>query len=101
MNFFEKNTYGELFVASTIPFNFMLLMNRYGIHKKNIFGIQEAEAVECKTGEKYLSSHIPYFQARTNIPEYYQVHMGTRDYGSNKTGRVLPFVKFCEELGLV
>lgn len=70
--------------------DFVVLKN-----KKPIF------AVECKTGEKYLSSHIPYFQARTNIPEYYQVHLGARDYGSNKTGRVLPFVKFCEELGLV
>ena len=70
--------------------DFVVLKN-----KKPIF------AVECKTGEKYLSSHIPYFQSRTNIPEYFQVHLGTRDYGSNKIGRILPFVKFCEEMSLV
>jgi uncharacterized protein len=58
-------------------------------------------AVECKTGEKALSPHIPYFLERTTIPEVFQVHLGTRDFGSNKTGRVLPFVKFCEEMGLV
>jgi predicted AAA+ superfamily ATPase len=58
-------------------------------------------AVECKTGEKALSRHIPYFLERTTIPEVFQVHLGTRDFGSNKTGRVLPFVKFCEEKGLV
>ena len=58
-------------------------------------------AVECKTGEKALSPHIPYFLERTTIPEIFQVHLGTRDFGSNKTGRVLPFVKFCEEMGLV
>lgn len=58
-------------------------------------------AVECKSGEKSLSPHINYFKARTQIPEFYQVHLGTRDFGSNKTGRVLPFVKFCKELGMV
>ncbi len=57
-------------------------------------------AVECKTGEKALSRHISYFLERTNIPEVFQVHLGTRDFGSNKTGRVLPFVKLCEEMGL-
>jgi predicted AAA+ superfamily ATPase len=57
--------------------------------------------VECKSGEKSLSPHINYFKARTQIPEFYQVHLGTRDFGSNKTGRVLPFVKFCKELGMV
>ncbi|HMV41810.1 MAG TPA: ATP-binding protein [Leptospiraceae bacterium] len=58
-------------------------------------------AVECKTGEKALSPHISYFQARTEIPEFFQVHMGTKDFGSNKTGRVLPFVKFCKEMGMI
>jgi uncharacterized protein len=35
-------------------------------------------AVECKTGEKSLSKHIPYFAARTDIPVFYQVHMGNK-----------------------
>jgi len=55
-------------------------------------------AVECKTGERELSPHIRYFQERTNIPKFYQVHMGTKDYGNEKTGRVLPFIKFYQEL---
>lgn len=55
-------------------------------------------AVECKSGEKSLSPHISYFRERTPIPRFYQVHMGRKDYGSDSTGRVLPFVKFCEEL---
>lgn len=57
-------------------------------------------AVECKTGEGALSKHIKYFVERTQIPAFYQVHQGTRDYGKNETGRVLPFIKFCKELGL-
>jgi len=56
-------------------------------------------AVECKNGQKALSKNIAYFKERTNIPEFYQVHMGTKDFGNAKTnGRCLPFVKFCSEL---
>jgi predicted AAA+ superfamily ATPase len=63
--------------------------------KKPIF------AVECKTGEGQLSRHIEYFKTRTNIPKFYQVHMGTKDTGTASTGRVLPFTKFCNlELGI-
>lgn len=58
-------------------------------------------AVECKTGEKKLSKSIDYFRSRTSISEFYQVHLGERDYGDAKTGRVLPFQKFCRELNLV
>jgi uncharacterized protein len=58
-----------------------------------------AFAVECKTGEKKLSSHISYFKERTNIPLFYQVHLGTRDFGDPSIkGRVLPFTQFCYEL---
>lgn len=63
--------------------------------KKPIF------AVECKTGEAHLSKHIGYFKQRTAIPEFYQVHLGTKDYGVVDSGRVLPFTKFCELVGLV
>jgi hypothetical protein len=69
--------------------DFVVLKN-----KKPIF------AVECKSGEKNLSPHINYFKERTIIPEFYQVHMKTKDYGSAKTGRVLPFTQFVQELGL-
>ncbi len=56
-------------------------------------------AVECKSGEKSLSPHIPYFKMRTGIPEFYQVHLGEKDYGdAHAGGRVLPFTRFCHEL---
>ncbi len=56
-------------------------------------------AVECKSGENALSSRIEYFKNRTRIPRFYQVHLGTKDYGNeNVNGRVLPFVTFCKEL---
>lgn len=58
-------------------------------------------AVECKTGDSQLSKSIPYFKERTSIPAFYQVHMGTKDYGHASKGRVLPFWTFCKELGLV
>lgn len=70
--------------------DFVVLKN-----KKPIF------AVECKTGERQLSKHIAYFKARTAIPTFYQVHMGSKDYIAEKNVRVLPFINFCSELGLV
>ena len=56
-------------------------------------------AVECKSGEKKVSPSIQYFRKRTKIPEFVQVHLGTRDYLSNDT-RVLPFHTFCSEFEL-
>ncbi|PWU17545.1 MAG: AAA family ATPase [Bdellovibrio sp.] len=58
-------------------------------------------AVECKTGERSLSPWIHYFSQRTQIPEFYQVHQGSRDFGHAKSGRVLPLTTFCRELKLV
>lgn len=63
--------------------DFVVLQN-----KKPLF------AVECKTGEGKLSPHIKYFSERTNIPEFYQVHLGTKNYNSDKF-HVLPFEDFC------
>lgn len=58
-------------------------------------------AVECKTGEKSPSAAARYFKARTPIPLFYQVHLGTRDFGNARTDvRVLPFRRFCQELDL-
>lgn len=53
-------------------------------------------AVECKTGEGKISPHIKYFRERTDIPVFYQVHLGNADY-SDKKIRVLPFETFCRE----
>lgn len=58
-------------------------------------------AVECKTGETHLSPHIPYFAERSSIPKFYQVHLGKKDVEIAKhRARILPFVKFCQEIPL-
>lgn len=56
-------------------------------------------AVECKTGEKKISPNIKYFRDRTDIPLFYQVHLGKDDYQDKKI-RVLPFETFCREAGI-
>jgi len=57
-------------------------------------------AVECKTGERQISPHVKYFKQRTSIPYFYQVHLGTKDALIEKGIRILPFTKFCYEMGL-
>ncbi len=58
-------------------------------------------AVECKTGEKSVSPALHYFRERLKIPKCYQVHLGEKDYGEEEQGvRVIPFVKFCQEIGI-
>jgi predicted AAA+ superfamily ATPase len=52
-------------------------------------------AVECKTGEKNISKSIYYYRDRTDIPKFYQVHLGDKDYVDGNI-RVLPFEKFCQ-----
>ncbi|MBI3533934.1 MAG: ATP-binding protein, partial [Deltaproteobacteria bacterium] len=56
---------------------------------------------ECKTGEKHASAACYYFRQRTNIKQFYQVHLGTSDFGDAMSSvRVLPFLKFCKILEL-
>ncbi len=58
-------------------------------------------AVKCKSGELSASPVCRYFRERTDIPRFYQVHVGTRDFGNAVTDtRVLPFSTFCREEGL-
>jgi predicted AAA+ superfamily ATPase len=58
-------------------------------------------AVECKLGERSLARHIGYYAARTGIPQFYQVHMGSVDAEfSEHRARVLPFSRFSEILGI-
>lgn len=54
-------------------------------------------AVECKIKDKDLSPHLKYFSERTPINKFFQVHLGQRDYGSESTGRSMPFEKFVNE----
>ena len=56
-------------------------------------------AVESKTGESNVSPAIFYFKKRTRIPEFYQVHIGEKDYVKDGV-RVLPVQTFCKELQL-
>jgi predicted AAA+ superfamily ATPase len=59
-------------------------------------------AVECKLSEKNPSPHLKYFRERTNIPLFFQVHLGDSDFGDATKGvRVLPFPTFCKEVELV
>ena len=58
-------------------------------------------AVECKSGEQSAAPACRYFRERTDIPRFYQVHLGTKDFGNATTNtRVLPFSTFCCEVGL-
>ena len=58
-------------------------------------------AVECKTGEQKLSRNIAYFASRADIPRYYQVHAGKRDYEiTEHRARVLPVTRFARVLGV-
>ncbi len=56
-------------------------------------------AVECKTGDRTLSPSIRYFAERTSIPVFYQVHLGDR-YFQRGNVTVVPFARWCQELGL-
>ena len=58
-------------------------------------------AVECKSGERRASPACRYMRERSSIPRWYQVHLGTADFGDeNSATRVLPFPTFCRELSL-
>lgn len=58
-------------------------------------------AVECKSGERGASPACNYFRERTDIPRFYQVHLGNKDHGNATADtRVMPFATFCQEVGL-
>lgn len=59
-------------------------------------------AVEAKLSDSAgVSPQLNYFRERTEIPIFYQVHTGIKDFGSAKSRtRVLPFYTLCQELKL-
>ena len=58
-------------------------------------------AVECKSGEHSAAPACRYFRERMDIPRFYQVHLGAKDFGNAAAAtRVLPFSTFCREVGL-
>ncbi len=58
-------------------------------------------AVECKHGEKSVSPHLFYFKERTNIPHFYQVHLGKTHRQIDQRISLMPFETFCKEVSLV
>jgi predicted AAA+ superfamily ATPase len=54
-------------------------------------------AVECKTGERSVSPAAHYFAERTDIPRFYQVHLGERHAQSGKV-IITPFAQWCHDL---
>ena len=58
-------------------------------------------AVECKSGDRRASPACRYMRERSTIPRWYQVHLGTADFGDEHAAtRVLPFATWCRELSL-
>jgi len=56
-------------------------------------------AVECKTDDRQLSKQIAYYAERTNIPHFFQVHLGSKDYEIKEhRARVVPFHKLSQWL---
>ncbi|MCB2183980.1 MAG: AAA family ATPase [Desulfobulbaceae bacterium] len=56
-------------------------------------------AVECKTGDSDVSKHVRYFSSRTDIPMFFQVHRGKKDYMQKEAkARVLPFGRFVTDI---
>ena len=51
-------------------------------------------AVECKSGDNSLSPHIGYFQKRTSIPRFYQVHLKDKESSPMPGVSIMPFEKF-------
>lgn len=68
--------------------DFIVLKN-----KQPLFG------VECKSGDSQISSHIKYYAERTKIPQFFQTHLGNKDYEHpGQRTRVLPLNRFCRDI---
>jgi predicted AAA+ superfamily ATPase len=65
--------------------DFVVLKN-----KKPIF------AVECKLKDKNLSSHVKYFEERTSILKFYQVHIEDSERQISDKIVITNLLKFCE-----
>lgn len=63
--------------------------------KKPIF------AVECKTKERSISSHVIYFKERTSIPRFYQIHLDDFERQVIDGVTITSFEKFCDYENMV
>jgi predicted AAA+ superfamily ATPase len=58
-------------------------------------------AVEAKFSDSLnLSPHLDYFRKRTNIPKFYQVHVGDESRQIEDNLKIIPFTDFCKEYGV-
>lgn len=56
-------------------------------------------AVECKSGSEKISPSIVSYAKRTKIPQFYQTHLGSKDYEVDECRtRILPLTTFCREV---
>ncbi len=91
---FHEDVYGD-----AMELCFLRDKNKREVDFVVIKDSQPLFAVECKTGEGDVSKHINYFASRTEIPLFYQVHMGNKDYQlKDAKARVLPFTTFAAEI---
>ena len=58
-------------------------------------------AVECKLHDTDLSPSLLYLRSKLDIPKWYQVNLNQRPRTVAPDLAVLPFAKFCKEVGLV
>jgi predicted AAA+ superfamily ATPase len=59
-------------------------------------------AVEAKLSDTKPSPHMKYFAERTDIPLFFQTHLGTASFGdASREGQVIPFIDLCAKLNLV
>jgi uncharacterized protein len=56
-------------------------------------------AVECKLSDGHANLPLEYFASRTSIPKFYVVHQGEAHFERGPV-TVLPFVRFCRDLGM-
>ncbi|MFH1728195.1 MAG: ATP-binding protein [Pseudomonadota bacterium] len=58
-------------------------------------------AVECKLKFSNVSNVFKYFRLRAEIPKYFIVHLGEKDFGDEDINvRVIPFIKFVKLLDM-
>ncbi len=58
-------------------------------------------AVECKLTDGDVAPSLLEFKSKLDIPQWYQVHMGTKERVISPNFKILPFEKLCKELDLV
>lgn len=56
-------------------------------------------AVECKVSDRQVDPALSYFAERTGVPKFFLVHLGQAHFERGRV-TVVPFGRFCRDLGL-